>query len=344
MSCAVTAEGKTPTVPVITSPAELIHNDVYIDCRELTQTPLYLKCEGFNFAGSIKLKAAAEMVAAARRDGRLTPDSVLVESSSGNLGVALSVIAAQERIPFLCVIDGKCNAATRRLMTALGARVHVVTRPTPDGGLLGARIAYIEELCARDSRYVWTNQYANEANWRAHYRYTAPMITQRFPDARALFIGAGTAGTLMGCARYLREIGSHTRVVAVDVAGSVSFGGPAGPRHIPGLGMAVAPPLLDPSYLDGVVRVDELETVRMCRRFARGGYVIGGSTGTVVRGAQQWLAENGAGGVAVAISPDLGERYLDTIYDDEWTRERYGSLDRSRSESIPLTMRIGGVR
>jgi cysteine synthase len=114
---------------------------------------LYLKCEGFNFAGSIKLKPATEMVEAAERDGELCPGSILVESSSGNLGVALSMITASKGYRFLCVTDSRCNAATWRLMEALGADVHTITTPSRNGGFLGARIDFIRALCAADDRH-----------------------------------------------------------------------------------------------------------------------------------------------------------------------------------------------
>src|SRR5436190_1907699 len=109
--------------------------------------PLCLKCEGFNFAGSIKLKAATEMVEAADRAGVLTPHSILVESSSGNLGVALSMIAASKGYRFLCVTDSRCNLSTRLLMEALGSVVHVVPDPGGAGGFLGARLDYVRGLC-----------------------------------------------------------------------------------------------------------------------------------------------------------------------------------------------------
>ena len=130
-----------------------------------------------------------------------------------------------------------------------------------------------------------------------------------------LFVGAGTTGTLMGCARYFREWHRPVRVVAVDSAGSVTFGGAPGRRMIPGLGMSMRPPLLDESYVDEVVRVEEVDTVRACHRLASRGFLFGGSTGTVVSGAMGWLAQHDARELtAVAIAPDLGERYLDTIY------------------------------
>src|SRR3712207_4884056 len=114
------------------------------------------------------------MVEAAERDGVLTPGSVLVESSSGNLGVALSMIAASKGYGFVCVTDSRCNLTTRLLMEALSAQVHVITEPAEVGGFLGARLDFIRALCASDDRYVWLNQYTNGNAWKVHYRTTGP--------------------------------------------------------------------------------------------------------------------------------------------------------------------------
>ena len=313
-------------MPVISVPQGFNEEELYIDLRSIFGHSLFLKCEGFNFAGSIKLKAATEMVEAAERDGLLTRESVLVESSSGNLGVALSVLAASKGFRFLCVTDSRCNLSTRRLMETLGSQVHVIAEPDAHGGFLGARIDYVRALCASDDRYVWLNQYTNPGNWRAHYRRTAPAIARSVPELDVVFVGAGTTGTLMGCARYFREWHRPVRVVAVDSVGSVTFGGSPGRRMIPGLGTSVRPPLLDETYVDEVIRVDEADTIRACHRLARSGFLFGGSTGTVVSGAMSWLAEHdGCELTAVGIAPDLGERYLDTIYQTNWLEDLYGA-------------------
>jgi cysteine synthase A len=210
-------------------------------------------------------------------------------------------------------------------MEALGSEVHIITEPDPEHGFLGARLAYVRRLCAADGRYLWFNQHANPENWKAHYFTTAPAIVRQFPDLEVLFVGAGTTGTLMGCARFLRQWHRPVRVVAIDSVGSVTFGTAAGPRMIPGLGAGVRPPLLDRSLVDDVVLVPEPDTVRTCHLLARSGYLFGGSTGTVVSGATSWLADHGpVAGSAVAIAPDLGERYLDTVYRDDWARDVLG--------------------
>jgi 2,3-diaminopropionate biosynthesis protein SbnA len=312
-------------VPIISTPQGFNEEELYVDLEPTFGHSVFLKCEGFNFAGSIKLKAASEMIEAAERDGILTPGSVLIESSSGNLGVALSMIAASKGYGFLCVTDSRCNLSTRRLMQAFGSRVHIITEPDPIGGLLGARINYVRSLCASDDRYVWLNQYANPQNWKAHYRSTAPAIARQFPQLDVLFVGAGTCGTLMGCARYFREWHRRIRVVAVETVGSVTFGGPPGRRMIPGLGTSVRPPMLDESYVDEVVRVEEADTIRACHRLAATGFLFGGSTGTVVSGAMGWLTQHGSHDLtAVAIAPDFGERYLDTVYQANWVMDLYG--------------------
>jgi 2,3-diaminopropionate biosynthesis protein SbnA len=312
---------------IISFPHAFNEEALYVDLRSIFGHSLFLKCEGFNFAGSIKLKAATEMVEAAERDGILKPESILIESSSGNLGVALSMIAASKGYRFLCVTDQRCNQSTRLLMEALGSQVHVITEPDANGGgLLGARLAYVRALCSSDDRYVWLNQYTNPHNWKAHYHTTAPAIARQFPHLDVLFVGAGTTGTLMGCARYFRKWHPQVRIVAVDSVGSVVFGGEPGRRMIPGLGAGVRPPLLDESYVDEVIHVEEVDTIRTCHHLARRGFLFGGSTGTVISGALTWLAgHDGQELTSVAIAPDLGERYLDTIYHATWLQEVYGA-------------------
>ncbi|MDC0770834.1 2,3-diaminopropionate biosynthesis protein SbnA [Streptomyces sp. HD] len=312
-------------MPTIQSPDELFIDDLYVNLQPILDRQLLLKCEGFNFAGSVKLKAATSMVEAAEREGRLRPGSVLVESSSGNLGVALAVVAASRGYQFVCVTDPRSNATTRALIEAVGARVVLITKPDAGGGYLGSRISYVQELCRQNPAVVWLNQYASPYNWQAHYELTAPAIDKYHPDLDYLFVGAGTTGTLMGCARYFREHRPDVRIVAVDSVGSVTFGGLPTPRYIPGLGTSRRPEILDGSLVDEVILVDEADTVTTCRELARHGYLFGGSTGTVVSAARNRLPEGGDA-VAVAIAPDLADRYVDTLYNDAWVIETFGPL------------------
>lgn len=279
-------------MPIIGSPDELVDSDLFVDLSSVLGRALFVKCEGFNFGGSIKMKAAAAMVADAERNGVIREDSILIESSSGNTGVALSIIAAWKGIPFTCVTDRRCNDRTASVMRALGTRLVVIDEPDSEGGYLKARLDLVRRHCDEDNRYVWLNQYSNEANWLAHYRDTAPSILKHFPDLDVLFVGVGTEGTAMSCLRYIRDSGSTARVVAVDSVGSVSFGSPTANRLIPGVGAGVVPPLLDPDAFNDVVLVPEEAAVRMCRALSARGLLFGGSTGTVVDGARTWLERN----------------------------------------------------
>jgi cysteine synthase A len=329
---------------VISAPEQFNTDRLFVDLRTVVGQSVYLKVEGFNFAGSVKLKAAVEMVEGAERDGTLKPGSVIIESSSGNLGVALAMISASRGYEFVCVTDNRCNLATRQLMETLGARVHVITEPSPTGGMLGARMDYVRAQVA-DNGYVWLNQYANPNAWKAHYRTTGPDIAAEFTNAQTgkldidvVFVGAGTTGTLMGVARYFADNHPNVRVVAVDAVGSVTFGGPAAPRMIPGLGTSVRPAHVDETYIHDVQLVEEVDTIRACHQLASRGFLFGGSTGTVVSGAAAWLAQNDPQGelTCVALAPDMGERYLDTIYHTNWVENIYGpdALTTSSTDTL----------
>ncbi|MFF2328570.1 MULTISPECIES: 2,3-diaminopropionate biosynthesis protein SbnA [unclassified Streptomyces] len=313
-------------MPIVCAAHELIDSDVYVDLQPLLGRRMYMKCDGFNFGGSVKMRAAVAMVEAAERSGRIKDDTVLVESSSGNLGVALSVVAAGRGLRLRCVTDPRCNEASIKMMRALGTEVVVVEDMHASGGYLRTRKDYIRRLCAQDHRFLWLDQYTNEAHWKAHYETTAPEIAKQFPELDVLFVGVGTGGTVMGCARYFRDNDASVRVVGVDAVGSVTFGLPPATRFIPGLGASDRPPLVDRSLLDDVVHVTEAETVRTCRMLSRHGYVFGGSTGTVLSGALGWLRRSDPDRrlTAMMIAPDMGDRYLDTIYNDMWVRDHIG--------------------
>ena len=329
---------------VISAPEQFNTDQLFVDLRTVIGHSVYLKVEGFNFAGSVKLKAATAMVDGAEADGTLRPGDTIIESSSGNLGVALAMIAASRGYQFVCVTDNRCNLATRQLMETLGARVHIITEPSPTGGMLGARMDYVAAQVS-DHGYVWLNQYTNPNAWKAHYTTTGPDIAAEFTNADGtldidvIFVGAGTTGTLMGVARYFADHHPSVRVVAVDAAGSVTFGGPAATRMIPGLGTSVRPAHVDETYIADVVYVEEIDTIRACHSLAARGFLFGGSTGTVVSGAAAWLAQNDPTNElrTVALAPDMGERYLDTVYNTNWVEGIYGTEALSPALSPVLT-------
>lgn len=307
--------------------SDLILDDLFLDLSGLIPCiRLVLKIEGLNPVGSIKLKTAVALIDDVEQRRLLMKGDRVIESSSGNLGIALSSVCAIRGYPFTCVVDPNTSLQSIALMKAFGSHVIVVDTPDINGGFLHSRIECIRERMAADPSLVWPNQYANAANPQVHSDRTAACIVKEMPDLDYLFVGAGTTGTLMGCVDYFRKNSPRTRIIAVDAEGSITFGFPPGRRHIPGLGASRRPEICQPGVVDEVVLVPEPEAVSMCRRVAaERGIAVGGSTGSVLAAVDRKRASLPPGATVVAIGPDTGDRYLDTVYDDDWVRERFGS-------------------
>ncbi|MFJ4142677.1 2,3-diaminopropionate biosynthesis protein SbnB [Pseudomonas sp. NPDC089734] len=304
--------------------SDIVHDQTFLKVSGVGQD-FFLKMESLNPAGSIKLKTAIGLVDDLQGRGLIGPDTILIESSSGNLGVALAMICAERGIRFTCVVDPNSSSHNIRMMRTYGAEVIQVDTPDANGGFLGTRIALIRDKLSSDPRYVWLNQYENAANPRAHARTTARSIARHFGHVDYLFVGAGTTGTLMGCVQYFQRHHPTTRIIAVDSVGSVTFNTPASRRFIPGLGTSQKPPIFSAEGIHALEMVPESRTVAMCRVLARTkGLLVGGSTATVIAAVHAWRERIEPGAVVVALSPDWGERYLDTLYDDQWVEQRFG--------------------
>lgn len=315
-------------------PTSLIHSDCFIKLSNISDNfDVNLKIEGLSVTGSIKIKPAKLMVAKLEEAGKIKNDSILIESSSGNLGVALSMVCATKNYPFICVSDPNISPLNRQLIHAYGAELKIVEERDANGGYLSTRLNYIEQQLQSETNLIWLNQYENPLNVEAHYQSTAKEILAEFPKLDYLFVGAGTTGTLGGVSRFFREVSPDTKIIAVDTAGSVTFGGKPGKRHIPGLGTSVSPPISKYSSFDEMLLIEEIETVKVCREFARRGLLVGGSTGTVIAGIRAYSDAVPPGSCVAAISPDLGEHYLDTIYDDDWCQKNFGFEEEISSSS-----------
>ncbi|MEH0974703.1 2,3-diaminopropionate biosynthesis protein SbnA [Micromonospora sp. CPCC 205546] len=312
---------------VPTEPAAATYSaNIFAPVQGVAPCTVHLKLEGVNVAGSIKIKTAVQMLTDLEQAGSVDGSRRLIESSSGNLGVALALVCAERGYPFTCVTDPNASVSAVRKMQALGTEVIEVRERDQTGNYLGTRIALIQSMCREDPNLLWLNQYANASNWRAHYRMTAPEILAAFPHVDHLVIGAGTTGTLMGCARYFREHSPGTTIVGVDSVGSVTFGGTPGRRHIPGIGASRRPEITDSSLIDRLLMVDEADAIRMCRSLAQRGLPVGGSTGSVLHSLRHLGDVLTPESVVVAVSPDMGDKYLDTIYSDDWVGERFPHL------------------
>jgi len=278
------------------------------------------KLELMNPSGSMKDRSAAYIIERGLADGTIAPSSHLIESSSGNFGIALATAARVFDLDFTCVVDPKTTPANLRILQHLGARVELVTEPDDHGCYLDARLGRVTALCREQPGSVWINQYANERNWLAHYHGTGgEVLADLDRPLDCLVVPVSTTGTILGLARCLRGAFPALHVVAVDAVGSVIFGGPPGPRHVPGLGAGRRPELLTPGEIDEVVSVSDREAVAGCRALAATeGILAGGSSGAVVAAIDRMRSRLPDHWQLLTVLPDRGDRYLDQVYDDDW--------------------------
>lgn len=291
---------------------------------------VWAKLEQFNPGGSAKDRTARALVSAAQ----IPPGTMVVESSSGNLGVALAREAVIGGWDFHCVVDPRANRATLAHMKALGATVHMLTQPDPDtGDWLAARRAKVHDLVSSNPGAINLNQYANAAAFAAHQHGTMREIHEQLgaaPDY--LLVAVSTTGTIGGCLRYIEQHRLDTTVVAVDSRGSVLFGGDRGPRALPGFGAGVVPELSLLVHPHRVERIADADSIAAARALARCTGIVPGASAGAVTAAISTLAAEGARGTAVAIFHDSGAAYLDTIYDDDWVADVFNQPHERNDE------------
>lgn len=298
---------------------------------------LYAKMEMLNPGGSTKDRPALNIIKQGIRTGKIGPDTVIVESSSGNMGIGLAQICSYSGLRFICVVDPKTTQQNIDILRAYGAEIVKVTEPDPTTkDFLQARINRVRELLDTIPDSFWPNQYANENNSIAHQQTMREIVAALEGKVDYLFCATSTCGTLRGCAEYVRDHQLNTKIVAVDAVGSVIFGGTRAKRLIPGHGAAVVPKLFQPNLADSCVHVTDLDCVVGCRRLVRSEAILaGGSSGAVMMAVNHLKDEIPRNGNCVAFLPDRGERYLDTIYSDAWVEANLGDVSHLWEETEP---------
>ena len=266
---------------------------------------VYLKAEWFNPGGSVKDRSILRIIEDAERDGRLTPSRIILDSSSGNAGIAYAMIGAAKGYRVRLFVPENVSAERKAILRALGAEVEY-TNPLEgsDGAIVAARA-----LAASDpQRYFFGDQYNNPSNPRAHYETTGREIWEQTEGGVThLVAGLGTSGTLVGAGRRLREANPAVDVVAVEPDSGMH--GIEGLKH---MGSAIVPGIYDPSVHEHVVSVPTESAYAMVRNLAAAeGLLVGQSTGAAAVGALA-VARTLQAGVVVAVAPDGGDRYLST--------------------------------
>ena len=303
-----------------------------------------LKLEGRSPWGSIKGRTAIGLMQSVERRFDQGAYDTVVESTSGNLGVALAAICREAGLRFIAVVDPKLSPTIRDRLLTNGAALDTVASNNPLGNHLNRRIARVAEICRLFPRAVNPNQYENLANCDVHAEWTGPqwlLQCERAPDAA--FIAVSTGGTLAGVARAFRATAPSTRIVAVDSVGSLVFSDTPGVRWLTGIGSTRKSRFIDPASYDEVSLIDDTATVSVCRALAADtGIAVGGSSGAALAAAVRYLTRHDDVTYVTCLCPDDGDNYARTIYDDRWLAERSLVPDRV-SASAGVTLRFETV-
>jgi len=279
--------------------------------QEAQSAQVLLKLESFNPGGSVKDRIGRSMIEQAERDGAIHPDTVLIEPTSGNTGIALAMVAASRGYKLLLVMPDSMSLERRHLLKALGAEL--LLTPAAEG-MMGA-VKRVEALLAENPHYLSLRQFSNPANPEVHRRTTAAEILQQTGGHLDAFVaGVGTGGTITGVGQVLKPLLPKILMVAVEpTASPVLAGGTHSPHRIQGIGAGFIPDVLDRRVIDRIIHVSNEDAAAMARRLAREeGIIAGISSGAAVVAALQIARELGAGKRVVTVAPDTGERYLST--------------------------------
>lgn len=296
---------------------------------------LFAKLELMNPGGSMKDRPARYIIEKCLADGVINEQTHLIESTSGNLGIGLAMIARLKGLKLTCVVDPKITSTNLNIIRHLGARIDMVSEKDEQGGYLKTRIRRVAELLQQTPNAYWINQYASDLNWQAHYYGAGSEMVDQLDQLGGkldyIVCAVSTTGSILGISRRLRERFPQVKVIAVDAVGSVIFGSPSGPREIPGIGASRVPELLRREEIDEVLYADDLESVEGCRRLLQTeGIFAGGSSGSIVAALQKLLPRLPASSRVATVLPDRGDRYLDNVYDERWVNH----LIRTKKDGV----------
>jgi len=301
-----------------------------------------LKLEGENPFGSIKDRVAVFLLDDLEQRGLLKPGGLVVESTSGNLGVGLAHTCALKKVPFIAVIDPKTTEENIAKLVQAGAEIDMVRRKDKTDGYLLTRLRRVAELCRKYPGAAWPNQYGNPANPRAHFLTTGPeLFWQMRGCIDAIFIPVSTCGTLDGISRYFRNASPLTRIVAVDAVGSVAIKGIPAPRKLTGIGSSKRSEFLREESYDDVVFVDDADAFTYCHALYNATAIkVGGSSGAALAACVKYLGRSNMNLRRVAcLCPDRGGNYESTIFNGRWLRANGFDVLSANARNAPVELR-----
>lgn len=317
------------------------------------KSPIYAKVEFFNPGGSVKDRIGLNIIEEAEKSGQLKPGGTIVESTSGNTGVGLAIIAAIKGYKTVFVMPDKMSNEKILLLRSFGARVVITpTAVLPEDP--NSYYSVARRIVEETPNAILANQYHNPENPRSHYQTTGPEIwKQTSGKVTDVVITMGTGGTISGTGKYLKEQNPEINIVGVDATGSIlkeiwendgviPDGVEAYSYKVEGFGEDFLPTATDLSVVDEMIRVTDKESFVMTRRIVKEeGIFVGGSCGSAVAAAIRYAKDLPEDRIIVVLLPDSGSRYLTKIFDDKWMREN-GFMENEWGE-IPLREVIGSV-
>ncbi|MCD1257686.1 cysteine synthase family protein [Paenibacillus athensensis] len=312
---------------MIASILETIGNTPLItipNSNKANEGQVLLKYERYNPGGSIKDRAAMYLVTEAERRGLLKPGGTIIESSSGNFGISLAMIGAARGYRVIVLVDPKTTNANLALLKGFGAEVIVVTEQDDSGSYHKTRISLANRLAKEIPNCYRPDQCFNLLNSEAHFKSTAREILNNCPSDLAVVIAAvSTGGQLGGISKYLKTFAPDVQIIGVDAVGSAIFGGHMDSYRIPGVGLGWTPINLNMDYIDRTYKVTDEQAFLTARAFARHeGILMGPSSGACALVALHVAQELTPNQRIVCMIADGGERYIQTLFNDDWMEEQ----------------------
>jgi N-(2-amino-2-carboxyethyl)-L-glutamate synthase len=290
---------------------------------------LWLKLEQFNPGGSIKDRTALALVEDLEERNKMRHADTIVESTSGNLGVALALACRDRGYKFVAVTDPLASGRCVNEMARLGATVERIVPESGNVDYLSQRLARVRELLDDNPRWAWPDQYRSQANPKAHRQHTGPeLLRQADSPPHAVFVGVSTGGTLAGISQCLRAFAPDCKIIAVDVHGSVALGGDIAKRHVPGIGSTRRSSFIQSGSYDFTDKISEAQAIAACHALREATNIgLGGSSGAVVSAAARYIARWAPKGPVICICPDGSDRYEETIYNHGWLADNDLKID-----------------
>jgi len=284
---------------------------------------LYTKLEFQNIFGSIKDRPAFFIIYKAIEEGKINSGTIVIESTSGNFGIALAHICKLIGVRFIAVIDPNISVQKEKILSLLCYKILKVSEKDETGGYLMTRIKTVKDFINSNRNVFHPNQYENKDNGLAYYETLGAEICDSFLRLDYLFVSVSSGGTIIGLSNKLKEKFQDVKIVAIDVHGSMIFSDKPSKRTISGIGASMRSPLLDHAIIDEVVILSEVDIVKGCYELLNDhSLFLGASAGAAYAGAKKILAlEKDSDTVALFISPDHGSHYIDSIYSEEWVNK-----------------------